>query len=264
MKNYILFILFSIVSSFGYSQALDSIRDSMKDDAQPLNSDRPGQTYNASTVGKGVLMTQLGLDIGGHRLYKWDLESTSVKGLVELRYGLLPNLEIGGMYYGFSNKIDNDSIPDADRKEQAFGGNVRYNLKETDHSTFGLLLDYANYNDDLGSSGAGTLKFLYGVKLSETFNLTGNLGYSYGGEDPSGNFLYTLNLGAGFFEDFGVFLESYGFVYSESSDIWIDGGLWYMINPHIQWDVLFSKGFNNNVQDYFLSTGLTWRIHDTR
>ena len=87
---------------------------------------------------------------------------------------------------------------------------------------------------------------------------------AYGGEDPSGSMLYTLNLGAGLFDDFGIYLETYGFVYAGSSDIWIDGGLWYLINHHVQWDILFSKGFNNNIQDYFLSTGLTWRIHDPR
>ena len=260
-----IFFLFAFLwSLISFGQALDSIRNSVQDIVPPLNTDRPGQTYNALTVGKGVAMTQLGLSLGGHRLARWDIESSSVQGDVELRYGLTKRLEIGGIYSGLSNQIALDSISDSERSVNSGGGNLRLNILDKSKGALGVRLDYL-YKEELSQSYSNvTFRVLGSYSLSDRFGLSSNVSYDYGGSDAVGSFLYTLNLGFNLFDDFGLYLETYGSVSEGAGEYWIDGGFWYLIGPDVQWDLQFAKGFNNNVQDIYVNTGLTWRILDPR
>jgi hypothetical protein len=230
----------------------------MKKTAAPLNSDRPGQTYSANTVGNKALMTQLGLEIGGHRLYSWDISSSSVKGTIDLRYGIGDRFEIGSFISGFSNQINTDLIEDRERNTSSYSLNARYTALSNDRNSLGFLADAAYGTDRQESSMTYSVKALYSVSITKSFSISSNLGFNTSEGSSWGN--YTLNLGFPLFDDFGFFAEIYGDFGSDRNQYWIDGGIWYLIGPNVQLDAYFAKGFNNNVQDLYGTLGLTWRL----
>jgi hypothetical protein len=257
MKNVVfLLVLFFSFSAFG--QTLDSLQQLNKKQGAPLNSDRPGATYSANTVGKGAFMTQFGLDIGGHRLYKWDVSSSSVKAGVDLRYGIGENLEIGSFISGTSNNINTNLIEDTQRNNSSYSLNLRYTALSNDVNSLGFLGDVAYGHDRQNNYMTYSAKALYAISLNNVIGLSSNLGYNYSEGTSWAN--YTLNLGFGLYDDFGFYVESFGDFGGGTDDLYIDGGIWYLIGPNVQLDMLFTKGFNNNVQDLIGAVGVTWRL----
>jgi len=258
MKN-LLFLLFLSVSSIAFSQTLDSLEKVFhKEDAPSLNSDRPGATYSAVTVGKGAFMTQWGAEFGGHHLAKWNVESSSLKGLLDLRYGISEKLEIGSFINTYQNNITFDTIQ-YEQRNSGYSLNLRYTVLNANGFALGFLADAAYTNDKkAGDSWTYSVKALSGIALGDIFSLTSNLGYNYSGSSSWAN--YTLNIGAALFSDFGIYAEAYGNVGSDVNEVWIDAGLWYLAGPNVQLDALFARGFNNNVQDLIVSVGVTWRL----
>ena len=253
-----LFILLLSTGQFVFSQTLDSLKSVYNEDIIPLNSDRPGATYNPSTVGKGALMTQVGMEIGGHRLYKWDIESASVKGAVDVRYGIGDKWEVGSFISGYSNNIQGPRIEDQTRNTSSYSLNLRYNILEKDFGSIGMLGDVAYGKDREEDYMTYMLKLMYSVSLNNVIGVSSNLGYNYSEGSSWAN--YTLNLGFGLYDDFGFYLETYGNLSNTTNEVWVDAGCWYLVDPNIQLDILIAKGFNNNVQDYFGSVGVSWRI----
>lgn len=257
MKN-ILFLFVLVFSLSAFGQTLDSLQQLQKKQGAPLNTDRPGATYSANTVGKGALMTQFGLDIGGHTLYQWDVTSSSVKGAIDLRYGIGENFEIGSFIYGSSNNINTDLIEDTQRNASAYSLNLRYTALSNDVNSLGFLADAAYGHDRQEDFMIYSAKALYAISLNNVIGLSSNLGYNYSEGSSWAN--YTINLGFGLYDDFGFYVESFGDFGGEIDAFWIDGGIWYLIGPNVQLDMLFAKGFNNNIQDVIGSVGVTWRL----
>ena len=257
MKNF-LFLFVLLFSFSAFSQTLDSLQKADDKVGAPLNTDRPGATYSANTVGKGALITQFGLDIGGHESYKWEISNSSVKGAVDLRYGISENLEIGSFISGASNNIDSDLIEDTQRNYSSYSLNLRYTALSNDVNSFGFLGDVAYGHDRQNDFMTYSAKALYAISLNNVIGLSSNLGYNFSEDASWAN--YTINVGFGLYDDFGFYVESFGDIGSDFQDLWIDGGVWYLIGPNVQLDMLFAKGFNNNIQDLTGSIGVTWRL----
>ncbi len=257
MKNYI-FLIVALFSFSMYGQTLDSLQQLNSKQGAPLNSDRPGATYSAYTVGRGALMTQFGLDVGGHRLYQWDVNSSSVKGAVDLRYGIGDDLEIGSFISRTSNNINTDLIEDTKRNNSSYSLNIRYNALSNKVTSLGFLGDVAYGHDRQNNFMTYSAKALYAMSLNNVISLSSNLGYNFSEGTSWAN--YTLNLGFGLYDDFGFFVESFGDFGGGTDDFYIDCGIWYLIGPNVQLDMLFTRGFNNNVQDLIGAVGVTWRL----
>ena len=257
MKN-IFFLIVFMFSVFAFGQTLDSLQKLNEQQGAPLNSDRPGATYSANVVGKRALMTQLGFDIGGHQSYKWDATSAYVSGVFNLRYGLTDRLELGTFIYTISNNIDSDVIEDAERNLTAYSLNLRYTALSNDRNSLGFLTDVAYGYDRKDEFWIYTAKALYAVSFNKVVGLSSNLGYNY--SEGSSWVNYTLNLGFSLYDDFGFYVEGFGDIFNSGNVFWIDGGIWYLVGPNLQLDMLFAKGFNNNIQNITGSIGLTWRI----
>jgi len=104
-------------------------------------------------------------------------------------------------------------------------------------------------------------RFTFAHTLSERFSLSYNLGAEWNGETPDAAFLYTLSLGYAATERVGVFVESYSFFpEKDKADNRFDCGLTYKFSPVVQWDVSGGVGLNRTAPDYFLSTGLSFRL----
>ncbi len=258
MKKYFIFF-FLTLSSIAFSQTLDSLEKVFhKKEAPSLNADRPGATYSAVTVGEGALLTQWGVEFGGHSLAKWNAESSSFKGLLDLRYGIGEKLEIGSFINTYQNNITLDTLK-FEQRNSSYSLNLRYTVLNSNGFALGFLADAAYTNDKkAGDSWLYSVKALSGIALGDVFSLSSNLGYNYSGGSSWAN--YTFNVGAALFNDFGIYAEAYGNVGPDVNEVWLDGGLWFLAGPNVQLDAFFAKGFNNNVQDLIVSVGVSWRL----
>ena len=91
------------------------------------------------------------------------------------------------------------------------------------------------------------------------FTLITNWGGSWNGTSaiPSGN--YTVNLSYAFTPRVGLFLENYGTVTSGNFETRFDGGVAWLVTNNLQLDLLAGVGRNHGLNDYFVSTGFSWR-----
>src|SRR5258706_6732375 len=108
---------------------------------------------------------------------------------------------------------------------------------------------------------AADFRFTFAHTLSEKFSLSYNVGSEWNGETPDAAFLYTLSLRYMATNRAGMFVESYGFFpEKDKADNRIDCGLTYMLASMVQWDISGGRGLSRNAPDYFLSTGLSFRL----
>ncbi len=104
-------------------------------------------------------------------------------------------------------------------------------------------------------------RFTFAHTLSDKFALSYNLGAEWDGETPDATFLYTLSLGYLITSKAGVFVEGYSFFPENSkADNRVDAGFTYKFTPVVQWDISGGIGVSENAPDYFLSTGISFRL----
>ncbi len=108
---------------------------------------------------------------------------------------------------------------------------------------------------------AADFRFTFAHTLSEKFALSYNLGAEWDGETPEASFLYTLSVGYLLTPKAGLFIEGYSFFpENNKADNRVDAGFTYKITPIVQFDVSGGIGLSKNSPDYFLSTGISFRL----
>jgi Putative MetA-pathway of phenol degradation len=108
---------------------------------------------------------------------------------------------------------------------------------------------------------APSFVFVTSQQLSQSFTLITNLGGSWNGNDATSTGLYTINLSCAFTDTFGAFIENYGSVTKGTWDTRFDTGVAWLVTPNLQLDLLGGYGSNHGLQDYFISTGFSWRMN---
>lgn len=104
-------------------------------------------------------------------------------------------------------------------------------------------------------------RFTLAHTLSDRFSLSYNLGAEWDGEAPGATLLYTLSLGYVLTDRAGLFVESYSFFPEEGkADNRFDAGFTYKFTPVVQWDISSGFGLSESAPDYFVSTGLSFRL----
>lgn len=250
-----------------------------------INSDRPAVGYNANTVGKGVVLHQIGYQYARGlnqyiTYYTYDQDITS-----NLRIGILDRLEV---HWNFNYKIsglweDNLSESDPRRgfyqsfKEKGVSLNslgARYTIVKGEQwkPAFAVM---AEINTPL-ISHPGTPQIITGNILAiANWNFkngifwgitagTTNLGHIY-------EFPYAINFGGNIGQKTSLFIEYFG---SFSSDPLnndqvlingIDGGVSFRPHKNIVldlyggWSLIDADTWSPD-QSFFISTGITWAI----
>lgn len=111
------------------------------------------------------------------------------------------------------------------------------------------------------SHTAVDFRFTLAHTLSDKFSLSYNLGAEWDGEAPGATFLYTLSLGYLITDRAGLFVEGYSFFPEESkADNRFDAGFTYKFSPVVQWDISAGVGLSQNAPDYFVGTGISFRL----
>lgn len=105
------------------------------------------------------------------------------------------------------------------------------------------------------------LRFAIEYTLTDRLGFGMNLGAGWNGETAKPGGVYTLVFGYSATEKISVFLESYGFLpQDEHPDHRLDTGLTFLLKPNLQLDASAGIGLSDISPDFFVSTGLSWRI----
>jgi hypothetical protein len=244
---------------------------SLAQEAEQIQSDRPGQANSANTVGYKNLQIQMGYN-HNNDVFNGGVSGTfgtSVNSFSPLfRIGLFEKTEIG-LGYNFAsikNYLNSDEIGDT-QNDGSYTLNIRQNLLNGKNNV-GILAGYnSNFEKNFRDKTPYNLAFqaLSSHSLSERFGLSTNLIYNVDVNPTiatNQSLAYVLNLAYSVSDKVGVFIENYGQV----GDAWrplFDGGIAYLINNNFQLDLSLGYGPNYNAQrSYFIDFGLSYRLID--
>jgi hypothetical protein len=108
---------------------------------------------------------------------------------------------------------------------------------------------------------AANMRFAFAHTLSNRVSLGYNLGAEWDGESAIPAYFYSVALGIGLSDKFGMFIESYGQTPEESKgEHLLDMGFTYLVMPNLQLDISGGIGLNDKAIDNFISMGLTIRL----
>src|SRR5690606_6940876 len=71
---------------------------------------------------------------------------------------------------------------------------------------------------------------------------------------------YAVNLSFPIVGNLTGFVENYGELQSRDFETRVDAGFAYIINPNLQLDISGGYGRNQGITDYFIGTGVSWRV----
>jgi|GEM_PF-410793 hypothetical protein len=234
---------------------------------ETIRTGRPGQAIGAFTVGKSVLQFQQGVDYYSIASQKYPPRAYVSDNVI--RYGILESVELSALIdYQYENtKFDTNSLQSSGFSNLHLGFRVHINDQKGWIPTTGfqMRIKMPKVSNDYGANQLATVMvFIANWSLPMNMTLASNWILSYNGNDPYPTGQYVLNFGFPIYNKLSGFFENYGQVSQGLFQTRIDSGFAYLINDNVQLD--FSTGYGNNqkIQDYFVSTGISWRIASLR
>lgn len=253
-KNVLLIVLVLFIGGFiGYSQ--------------DLVTDRPDFTESATVVPEGTWQFEFGYTFNKEKDYSF---TNHTLGELLVRFTLVKKLEfrVGINSYNIQ-KFDNPM----------FGGPARLTVKGFEDMSLGIKYAIIPDNvavlvattlptgaEDIGSSKLQpSIKLALGKDISETLAIGATLGVAalHEGDINTTEFSASTSLGISLMEKLGMFIEYFGFYYSEDDgkDIhYLDTGFTYLVNPTFQLDIRAGKRLNKGSSAYFIGVGAAFRI----
>ena len=234
---------------------------------QAIVTDRPDFTEASSVVGLGVLQMELGYT------YTYNDGPNSVKTNTYpetlLRYGIYRDWLEFRFNWSFQDQNDGDFERDgADDMQLGF----KFGLT----AQHGILPEMALITQMRLPTGASNVSrdevlpgvnLIYGWTLSDYFSLAGSTqfnrdvestgdAYTEWAQSVSLGYALTDRLG-GYTEYFGLYPNSAGFTPPEN---YLNSGITYLISNDVQWDFRYGVGLSDESDDYFVGTGLSFRL----
>ena len=243
----------------------------------PLSSDRPGMTTSPNVVPPCHPQIELGWT---HTENKDDsdtqIKSDQVPNTL-LRIGVIPNGEVRIGYNGYTWQSDR---PKNGTKSSSSGsGDANVGVKYKFLEASGWLPEsalLAQLSLPVGADNFTSHQADPSFLLAFTHSLTDFLSFSYNlaaawqsSEDASSTrhtqsvFNYTANLGLSLTDRLGAFVEFYGAIAINPSNIpsnAFDGGFTFLILDNFQVDVSGGVGISEAANDWFVGSGLTYRF----
>lgn len=233
---------------------------------ETINSSRPGQSIGAYTVGKGTFQIQSGIDHFGYTNEKIGTKDKGYLMNTGVRFGLTETFEVGA-FFEYRNELVTSNNLSSERgglsnfliglrHQISVGKGLVPSIGFQFRLRLPVLSEY--YKID---NVAPSFVFVTSQKLSKSFTLITNLGGSWNGTDATPIGTYTINLSCAFTDRFGAMVESYGSFSHGVFETRMDTGVAWLVTNNLQLDLLGGFGRNGGLNDYFLSTGFSWRTH---
>lgn len=231
--------------------------------SETLRSDRPGQALGPNSVGENVLQFQPGIDY-----YSFLNLGNPPQGILAnsaIRIGLTEKLELNAFvdYQYEQSKLDSTTFSLAGINNLFLGFRVNFVEQHgfIPTSGFQINLKIPKVSNDFGSEQLATnMVLMNSWNLPKGTSITTNWILSYDGNSiyPTGK--YVFNFGFPVYRKWGAFIENYGQINDGLFETRFDGGVSYLLNQNFLFDL--SAGFGNNlgVSDFFISSGISWRL----
>ena len=228
--------------------------------AQEIITDRPDQTESSSTIPKGSLQIEAGVltQSSKHDAFS---ERQILAPTVLWRYGVTKGFELRALtqFESIKNKLTDESYDGISDLE--LGTKIQLFRKEGVNTEVAFLSHVVlpTASKELTNDKLGTInKLSISHSISESVGVGYNVGYDYFGEG-NGDVTYSLALGIGLGNNFGIYLEPYGALLDiEKHEASFDAGITYLPQDNLQLDISFGTGINHNM-NYF-SVGLSINI----
>ncbi|MBN2172722.1 MAG: transporter [Bacteroidales bacterium] len=247
---------------------LSSQVGAQSDTIPTIVADRPTQAESPYLVKKCYFQLETGGIYVNRNEPQDEIEQISL-GTTMIRYGVFENLEVraSGSFEIVNIKSETEETDSTIsgigpisagfkvfvvkekgiRPQMAIVGNIT--IRYLGHEHFS-----PTYSYPIG-------KLVCSHTLSKRFTLGYNGGFGYNGENPDGYFLYAVFLGFKISHLVWSFIEVYGnFDHGNLPNHLADAGLTFRIRNNLQADISGGMGFDKDVDRYFVSAGLSWRI----
>ncbi len=250
--KYIFTLLFLYcTSNFCFAQYNETIR-----------TGRPGQSIGAFTVGKNILQFQQGFD------YYTSFERNTVRGFLSnsvIRYGVLETVEFSALidYRYQDNNLEafNSTLSGLSNLQLGFRVHINEQKGWIPVTGFQMRLKIPHVSQDFESNHlAPTMVFVANWALPKKMSFATNWIISYDGNSPEPTGKYVLNFGFPITKKLNGFIGNYSQIRNSIFQTRFEGGLAYLVNNNLLIDVFSGYGNNQNVEDYFISTGVSYRI----
>lgn len=237
-------------------------------EAHDLVTDRPDQTESSSVVPLKALQIESGFVFERDETNLYNKKSYTYNTTL-LRYGLCESFELrlGAEYI---NEEIEQSISDTSFNlsglSPLYSGFKVYVAREDgwkpEIAFLGaMILPFTAGKDFKPQYSAANIRFSFSHTLSERLSLGYNLGAEWDGETAIPGYFYSIALGLGIADRLGMFIESYGLVPEKGdAEHLLDGGFTILLLPNLQFDVSSGMGINETATDFFISTGISYRI----
>jgi len=230
-------------------------------------TDRPDQTESSSLVPVGALQVETGFMVEGDRSGSYR-ESDYTYNTTLIKYGINENFEFRLIqeYLGNKGELANETIRYRGFSPVSIGAKIR-------------IADEGKYTPQVAFLGHITLptgsekynpsyicsdfRFSMEYDFTDRVSLGVNLGAQGDGESPVTTGIYTLEVGYSLLNKLSLFAELYGFVSEKTKadqDHRFNGGISYLITDVLQYDMSAGIGLSESSTDYFVSTGLSFRV----
>jgi len=262
-QNYLCLIFIQILVITGYAQ-----EETIDKEYNALITDRPDQTESSVLVPKRFLQVETGAFYESLELNNIKTKTTTFNTTL-LRYGLLDNLELR---VGFSNSEVKQEFQGNNLNNVASGFSplaIGVKIGVTEEKGFLpeiAFLSHVNFpflaSQDFKTKSTGIdFRFSFAHTLSEKSSLGYNMGMAWDGNITTANYVYTIAYGYSISNKVGAFIEIYGDFPEDGhfNHFW-DTGLTYLISDTIQLDVSGGKGLSKNIQDLYVSAGISFRL----
>ena len=243
----------------------------------PLSSDRPGETVSPNIVP----LCHPQLELGWTHTENKDDNSTQTKSdqapNTLLRIGVIPNGEVRIGYAGYTWQKDR---PKNSAKSSSSGSGdsnvgVKYKFLEASgwlpESAFLAQLSLPVGANNFTSHRADpSFLFAFTHTFTDFLSFSYNLGTAWQTKEDASStrhtrsvFKYTANIGLSLTDRLGAFIEFYGDIAINPSNIpsnAFDGGFTFLILDNFQVDVSGGVGLSEAANDWFVGSGLTYRF----
>jgi hypothetical protein len=236
---------------------------------EPLVTDRPDFTEASSVVGLGVLQLETGYT------YTYDNDGTDrtighTYPETLLRYGVLANWLELRLAYTYGDE-DTNGLTAAGSDDLYLGFKIGLTPQEGWLPEMAVIPQMtvptgsSNRSDDEVLAG---LNWLYGWDVNDFLSTAGSTQFNRSLDEVTADgyteWAQSWTLGFSLAERVGAYTEYYGFYPSgadtASPEHYFNGGLTYLINNDMQWDIRGGTGLNDEADDYFFGTGVSIRF----
>lgn len=227
-----------------------------------IRTGRPGQAIGPFTVGKNILQFQQGLEYDNNNT---DQTNSSYMTNHVVRIGITEIIELSALLNYRSDKYSlNDTLYSSSGLSVIQIG-FRVHLSDQKGlrpaSGFQARLKMPDVSKTYGAPFIAPILIYVAVwKLPKSTSIISNYILTYNGYNALPTGKYVLNFGFPIHKNLSGFVENYGQYRGDTFETRFDGGLAWLLNNNVQFDLSAGYGVNS-VTDYFISGGISWRLN---